>query len=102
MAPPRWRPLRRKRSSVPAQVRDLRRRAVVVGSLVVMSLLGPAAPANADTWHSIGSYAPREFCVDLGVDRVRAQGGGAYRCLKYTNKNLWLLQVTYPRVPRPQ
>jgi hypothetical protein len=102
MTPPRWHPLRRKRSSVSAQVRDLRRRAVVVGTLVVMSLLGLAAPANADSWRSIGSYAPREYCVDLGVDRVRSGRAAAYRCLKYPNQNLWLLQVIYPRVPRPQ
>ena len=94
--------MRRKGSSVPAQVRDLRRRAVVVGTLVVMSLLGLAAPANAESWHSIGSFAPKQYCVDRGVERVRAQGGGKYRCVKYPNQNLWLLQVTYPTGPRPQ
>jgi hypothetical protein len=103
MAPPRWRPLRRKRSLVLAQVRDLPRRAVVVGTLVVMSLLGLAAPANAQTWHTVGSFTPKQFCLDLGVERVRAQGSGTYRCLADPQKrNYWILQVTLPRGPRPQ
>ena len=88
---------------MPAQVRDLRRRAVVVGALVVMSLLGPAAPAYAESWHTVGTFTPKQYCLDLGLERVRAQGGGKYRCLTDPFKrNYWILQVTLPTGPRPQ